>query len=351
MFECEKCGKVWFHPVGECVYCGAKLTERPEGKPEVVASTKVMVDSPSSRAPYFLVLVSDGTDKQFAISDAEPRKGEPFGTREPAGSFECVGVIGSGKMGLGIALLLVQYGFRVVLKTRDAKKGPQIRQGLSVLLSRNCDPAKIDEHLRRLSITDAYGGLKECGLVIECVSENPEVKREVLREASLSCAGIISSNTSSIPVRSIAAPGARQRTLGLHFFNPVMKMKLVEVVQTPDTDLSCVQKVKKFCHQIHKQPVIVADSPGFIVNRLLLLQLEEARRMVREGIATPEDIDKAVRLGLNHPMGPFQLISLIGEDVVDDIGRIIRSQKEAAIPAAQPPNRKKEASDSRGTTA
>jgi 3-hydroxybutyryl-CoA dehydrogenase len=205
-----------------------------------------------------------------------------------------VGVVGTGIMGKGISQLLLSRGFEVISKSRNEKM------------------------LDGVKTTTNFGDLASADFVIEAVSEDFEVKKEVFRELSRVCRkdAVIVSNTSSISIDELAKevdnPG---RFGGMHFFNPVSRMELVEVVRGKKTSGDTVKQICELAHALGKTPIVVMDSPGFIVNRLLMPFMNDAALLVERGVASPEDIDNAVKLGLNHPMGPLRLLDLIGLDV------------------------------------
>lgn len=235
-----------------------------------------------------------------------------------------IGVIGAGTMGQGIAESCLVAGNEVILidATKDlAFKG---YQGIDKSLARGALKGRItseakDDMLSRLLYSDNYDDLRDAEVVIEAVFENLEVKKEVLSGLSR-VAGkdtLIGSNTSSLSItemsRSVDEPG---RFVGIHFFNPVPVMKLVEIIKGKRTYPETVERARELCAQLGKTPVIVRESPGFVVNRLLCPMLNEAAYLLMENVASAEDIDTAMKLGANHPLGPLSLADLIGIDVL-----------------------------------
>jgi 3-hydroxybutyryl-CoA dehydrogenase len=232
-----------------------------------------------------------------------------------------IGVIGTGVLGTQISAYLLSKGAHVVLKTRFPEKIEVAR-------------IRVNEYMRKrhaecdigttscLDVTASFQDLSDCELAIEASKEDIDVKRAIFRSLSEVMAedALIMSNTSSISIDRIAG-GAHNpaRCVGFHLFNPVDRMELAEIVIGPRSSTSAVEKSIDFARSIGKHPIQVKDSPGFIVNRLLLLQLNEAARMLEEGISSIEAIDTAIKLGLKHPMGPFELADLIGLDVCTDI--------------------------------
>lgn len=234
---------------------------------------------------------------------------------------ELIGIIGSGTMGIGLAAVFARAGFRVVIKTRDLRKRDSILHSLHEELAKSMLSYDVTKAIKNVIVTDNYATLAEAKLIIESVIENTEIKREVFRQISELCAdSILASNTSSIPIAEIAAVAKNpNRIIGLHFFNPPTKIKLLEVIPHANTSQDVIQYSLKLAEKIGKVPIISKDRPGFIVNRLLMLFLNEAVKELEEGVASPEAIDAAIKLGLNHPMGPFKLIDLIGVDVFVEI--------------------------------
>lgn len=235
-----------------------------------------------------------------------------------------VGVVGAGTMGRGIAETAITCGFDVVLidtSLEIASKGySAIQRNLQRAAEKGrIPPDKIDEILSRLTIGADLSLLKDVFLLIEAVYEDMETKKTVLHSVSeiVADTAIIGSNTSSLSISRMAAsvkePG---RFLGIHFFNPVPVMRLVELIPCTMTAAETVEKAKEFCQALGKTCVVVRESPGFIVNRLLCPMMNEAAYLVMEGIAVPEDIDTAMKLGANHPIGPLALADLVGIDVL-----------------------------------
>jgi 3-hydroxybutyryl-CoA dehydrogenase len=176
----------------------------------------------------------------------------------------------------------------------------------------------VEQYAKQVEITADYADLENCALIVEATPENLDIKRDVFKKLSAACnrEAILASNTSSISIDAISSATDRpEKCIGLHFFNPVSKMNLVEVVVGEYTSEDTKEKIIEFSKDLDKEAVVVKNSPGFIVNRLLLPQINEAVHLLEEGVATREDIDRAVTSGLNHPMGPFALADFIGIDV------------------------------------
>jgi len=222
-----------------------------------------------------------------------------------------VGIVGSGTMAGQIAELLLKYGFEVTLYSRTD-------DGIKNCLARFKDK----ELASRLITTANFEGLEGNNLLIESVKEDAKVKQEIFENLDqiASNNAIIASNTSSIPLSLISKKCKnRKNILGIHFFNPVAHAKLVEITKPGDLSEENFDKVLEFVKKLDKEPIIVKDTPGFICNRLLFAMLNEAAKILHEGIGTKEDIDKAMMLGALHPAGPFKIMDLIGIDVVVDI--------------------------------
>jgi 3-hydroxybutyryl-CoA dehydrogenase len=239
-------------------------------------------------------------------------------------SIERIGVLGAGVMGAGIAQAAAQGGIDVVL--RDIKDEfvegaiSRIEKQLSASVEKKrITLADMDAALSHIKGTTEAGEMANADLVIEAVVEDIELKKKVFEEMGAICGPdtVFATNTSSMSVMEIAdASGRPERFIGLHFFNPVHVMKLVEIVSTEKTEAGVLPPVRDFVEAIGKTAVsVLKDSPGFIVNRLLVPYLNEAVRLYEEGVASPEDIDTAVKLGLNYPMGPFQMLDMGGVDL------------------------------------
>ncbi len=240
-----------------------------------------------------------------------------------------IGVVGCGVMGAGIARLAAERGYvtivREVSQAALDRGLESIRSGLERSVARGrMEEAHRTEALSRLKGTLALEDLKDCDLVVEAIIEDKEAKRQLFAALGdlSSPSTILASNTSAISVTDLAQVSGRpQRVVGMHFFNPPGSMELVEVIKTAYSEQGVVEDVAAFARALGKTAVIVSDSPGFIVNRLLIPYLLDAVRAVEAGLGTAEDIDVAMRLGAGHPMGPLSLIDLIGVDVVFSIAQ------------------------------
>jgi 3-hydroxybutyryl-CoA dehydrogenase len=247
------------------------------------------------------------------------------------GTIDKAAVVGAGMMGAEIALSFALRGAEVLLKdiNLDLAKGGKNR--IEGILAKWTVKGKIEKEeigkvLGRIIPQDDYTGFDAVDLVVEAALEDLEIKRQVFREidevGKKNC--IFATNTSSIPITQLAASTPRSdRFIGMHFFSPASIMKLVEVIPGLDTSEDTIQKTMDIVREIDKEPIRVPDCAGFLVNRLLFAFFNEAWRMVNEGAATPEDIDKAVKLGLGHPVGIFQMQDLVGLDNALAISNIL----------------------------
>jgi 3-hydroxybutyryl-CoA dehydrogenase len=235
-----------------------------------------------------------------------------------------VGVVGFGLMGGGIAQVCAVHGYDVTVldvdEARVARGVDAIRARLERDVARGrMTPDTGERALRRIRGVTAYDDLAGCGIVIEAVVEDLAVKREVFRRlgAVTAPAAILASNTSSLPLTEMAAASGRPASvIGLHFFNPPYVLRLVEVVIPESTDPRVVEAALAFCDTIDRVTVRVKDTPGFIVNRLLVPFIFDAIHLVDAGIASAQDVDQACKIGLNHAMGPLATADLIGLDTL-----------------------------------
>ena len=239
-------------------------------------------------------------------------------------STQAIGVIGAGTMGSGIAQSCVMAGLSVVMIDIDEERVAGGRRSVAIALDRMLSKGKVtaaerDAALARLRGSMSYEALGSCDFIIEAATESEALKIRILRQADAAANdnAILATNTSSISIAKLAAATKRpQAFVGLHFFNPVPVMALVEVVKGPRSEASTIDAAVELAKRLGKTPVVVKDSPGFVVNRLLCPMVNEAVLAYSEGIATAHDIDEAMKLGCNHPIGPLALCDLIGLDVV-----------------------------------
>lgn len=245
-----------------------------------------------------------------------------------------IGVVGTGTLGTQIAAHVLCQGGSVIIKTRSSEKIGSINDRIGKLVSKYPNKSK---PVGDLMIVTDYCDLANCAAVIEAVIEDQEAKISVLKavEMNIRNDAFLLTNSSSISIDTLASGLMRPMNfLGFHLFNPVARMNLVEIILGKHTSDKTVNFTLGLAKAMGKDPVLVNNRPGFIVNRLLLWQINEAAKMVTEGVSTVTDIDKAVRLGLNHPMGPFQLADLIGLDVCLSILNTLH--QDLGLPGYQP---------------
>ncbi len=245
--------------------------------------------------------------------------------------MKTVGVIGAGQMGAGIAQVSAQAGYRVLLSDISVDRAQGGKDGIAKQLARAVEKEKItradaDAALDRIEPVGDLSAMAPCELVIEAATEREAVKRQIFETVgkALSDTAILASNTSSIPITRLAqASHDPTRFMGVHFFNPVPVMGLIELIRGLATSDATVATVEAFGQSLNKRIVHANDAPGFIVNRVLMPMLNEACFALGEGVATIPDIDAACQLGLNHPMGPFTLADFIGLDTCLEITRVL----------------------------
>jgi len=238
--------------------------------------------------------------------------------------IKLIGVLGAGSMGSGIAQVAAQSGYQVVMRDIEERFVENGLRAIEKFLSKSVEKGKMTEEqkkniLLRIKGVTRMEDLTEVDFVIEAVFEDLELKKNVFRQLDELTRShvILATNTSSMSITEIAMATKRpEKVAGMHFFNPAPLMKLVEVIRGYHTNDETTRAVMEMARKMGKEPVEVKkDTPGFIVNRLMIPHFLEAIKMVEEGIATVEDIDKAVKLGLNYPMGPFELMDLTGVDI------------------------------------
>ena len=247
-------------------------------------------------------------------------------------SIEQVGVIGAGTMGNGIAHIFARGGYQVMLCDVEQRFLDRALEMIGKNLDREVAKAKITvrdkaDALQRIAPVLERAQLSNCDFVVEAATEKFEIKAEILRDLDRICRPevVLSSNTSSISITKLAAVTRRsEKIIGMHFFNPVPVMKLVEVIRGLATTQESFETVRDLAVKLGKTPVEVNDAPGFVSNRVLMPLLNEAMYTVMEGVATPEAVDDVFKLGMSHPMGPLALADFIGLDVCLDIMRVLQ---------------------------
>lgn len=255
-----------------------------------------------------------------------------------------VGVCGAGLMGNGIAQTCAAAGFDVVLLEIDRAALDRGTSAIAKSLNKFVERGKLaqadrDSTFARVRATTEIGDLKNCDLVIEAVVENVEVKTALFRQLDdlLAPHAILCTNTSSLCVVELAAKTKRpDRVAGLHFFNPVPIMKLVEVVKTIATSQDVIDALFAFAKRLGKEPILAQDTPGFVVNRLLVPYLLYAIRLLEQGLASKEDLDQGMKLGCGYPMGPFELLDFVGLDTTYYIAEIMFDEFKDPMMAAPP---------------
>lgn len=242
-----------------------------------------------------------------------------------------IGIIGAGQMGAGIAQVSAQAGYTVYLSDVDLARAENGKAGIAKGLKRLVDKDKMDAAtaaavLENIKPVADYAPMAQAGIVIEAATEREPIKRAIFEAVGkvLNPDAILASNTSSIPITRLAqAAPDPARFIGVHFFNPVPVMGLIEIIQGLATAEATIASVEAYAHALGKKVVHAFDAPGFIVNRILLPMLNEACFALGEGVANVRDIDTAVQLGLNHPMGPLTLADFIGLDTCLEICRVL----------------------------
>ena len=242
-----------------------------------------------------------------------------------------VGVLGCGLMGSGIAQAAAAAGYETIVRDVSQEIWERARGGIEKSLAKFVEKGKLaaadrDATLKRLAFTTATGDLKDCDIILEAVTEDLALKNALWSELDRLCGPrtIFASNTSSLTIAAMAAATRRaDRVIGLHFFNPVPLMQLVEVVRTVTTSEETFHRAFAFAKSLGKEPVAAKDSSGFIVNLLLVPYLLDAIRAVERGVGSVPDIDKAMQLGCGHPMGPLTLLDFVGLDTTYRIAEIM----------------------------
>ncbi|MDB4964657.1 MAG: 3-hydroxybutyryl-CoA dehydrogenase [Myxococcales bacterium] len=245
-----------------------------------------------------------------------------------------IGVIGAGQMGGGIAQVAAQSGIDVVLVDAQREWAEKGRKKIEAALEKLVQKGKLKAEERagvmaRITIADNYAGFESCDVVVEAATENQELKKKIFQDLdkAVKPGAILASNTSSISITLLGAQTKRpEKVIGMHFMNPVPVMKLVEIVRGLATDEDTYQTVLALGGRFGKSLVTAKDIPGFIVNRLLIPFLNEACFALQESLGSIEDIDQGIKLGLNHPMGPFELADLIGLDTCLAISEVLHNE-------------------------
>jgi len=243
-----------------------------------------------------------------------------------------IAVIGAGQMGAGIAQVSAQAGYGVYLSDISVERAQQGKDGITRQLAKlvekgKLDQASVDAATARIEPVGSYDRMGDAGLIIEAATEREDIKRKIFAEVGkvLGSGAILASNTSSISITRMgqASPDPA-RFIGMHFFNPVPLMPLLEIIRGLATSDATADVARAFGAKIGKETIFANDSPGFVVNRILLPLLNEAFFALGEGLASIENIDKGVKLGLGHPIGPLTLADLIGLDTILEILKVFQ---------------------------
>jgi len=324
-FTCPDCGRDYAYQLDSCTWCRIPLVRHEPASATIIATTEVVAASVGHEdVPYWCALVEAPDGSRAVVKfDTAPTVGAPVSfSAEEAAELAVIGILGTGTMGRGLVEFLVGRGHRVVWCGRSEERLSRSRATLLERLGRVMDEEQVASAEALLTTSVTYEALSVCDLVIEAVVESLEPKRAVLIEAekSMRTGAVLATNTSGLPIEELASGLSRPEEFGvLHFFNPVTRMRLVETAVGSRTSSATGEFLDVFTRSLGKIPVRVAAQPAFAVNRALMPLLNEAVRELEEGVAPAASIDEAIRLGLNHPMGPLALADLIGIDVVVDI--------------------------------
>jgi 3-hydroxybutyryl-CoA dehydrogenase len=324
-YVCSDCGGRLANSLDSCPQCGGTLSESVATRASVEIVTQVMVPSTGHEdVPYWCALVCEDDGSRAIVKlDHEVTVGDTVALgRDDAVDLATVGILGTGVMGRGLAELLLTRGHHVVWIGRSGESVSRGWEKVAERLSRVMDETDVQETRGRLTTGTEHALLGECDVVIEAVVEEMLPKSAMLAAAEerMRPDAILATNTSGLSLDDLSRPLQRPQQFGaLHFFNPPTRMRLVETAVCEQTCAETSRFLDEFALSLGKTPVRVAATPAFAVNRSLMPLLNEAVRELEEGVASAEAIDEAVRLGLNHPMGPLALADLIGLDVVVDI--------------------------------
>lgn len=242
-----------------------------------------------------------------------------------------VAVFGAGTMGSGIAQVFAAKGHTALMYASSVASAQRHKDKLAASLQKRVEKGKMTEEAKDAILNNILveekSAAADADLVIECVAENMDTKRQLLGELDAMCkeSAVFATNTSSLSVTEMGL-GLKHAVIGMHFFNPVPAMKLVEVIAGGNTPAELVEKIKTLSTEIGKTPVVVNEAPGFVVNKILIPYCNEGVCVLQEGVASAEDIDIAMQLGCNHPMGPLHLGDLIGWDIVLNIMDVLYNE-------------------------
>jgi 3-hydroxybutyryl-CoA dehydrogenase len=317
---CSQCKKCWNHPIDRCIFCGQEIDQIQETKYHVIGNSEIFVPSTGNeKVPYHVNILQDNSGqtiirKSFKKYDI----GDTIDLQEDTQQNKQIGIIGTGLLGIQIAAYMIQYGYPTILKTRSDESKKVAFSKIQKQISKKMSDNEAEKTLKHLVLTTKYADLVHCDIVIEAAAEDITIKKEIFQELSAACgpSTIFATNSSSLSIDDLAKETEKpEMCIGMHFFNPVHRMDLVEIITGVSTSEATKETITNLVTRLNKKPILVKNSPGYIVNRLLLPQINEAIHLLESGIATKEDIDSAVKLGLNHPMGPFELADFIGLDI------------------------------------
>lgn len=324
-YKCNSCGREWDYPIKNCIFCKKPVSKVTNLEKYIVEGiTQVFIPSEDHPiTPYYVLLLKNVEDGSYRFY--KTFESYKIGDNICLGKKEeerIIGVIGTGVTGKGIVEVALRSGNKVILKSRSKKALKEAMETITRNLTKYMEPKEVENAVSRIVGTTSYEALAKADLVIETVVEDLNIKKKIFQKLDTICnpKTILASNTSSLSISELAE-GLKhpERVIGMHFFNPIPKMKLVEIIKTDKTSPQILKRAHEFAIQFNKIAVEVKDSPGFIVNRLLFIMINEACHMLEEGVAGVDDIDKAMKLGANHPMGPFELADLIGLDLCLEI--------------------------------
>jgi 3-hydroxybutyryl-CoA dehydrogenase len=321
---CKKCNKKWRYPVKTCIFCHSTVYPVDSGLLKVKGSTKINIKSESHKEiPYYNLLLEDDMNNKIIRKTFQNFNiGDDFSKRIETIGIKTVGIIGTGLMGKGIVEIALNGGYNVIWKSRS---DGALKDGLEKVkndLQKSMNPEAIEKLVGNIKLTSKFEDLVQSDIVIETVIEDGDIKKDIFKRLDEMCPAntILVTNTSSLSIDDIASITSKpERVLGLHFFNPVQKMILVEIVKGKNTSGKILDVVKEFVASLNKTGIVVRDSPCFIVNRVLMAYLNEAVDILKNDIAKPKEIDEAIQMGLNNPIGPFALLDLIGLDTFLEI--------------------------------
>ncbi len=324
---CSACKKNYYEDVDECIFCFSKLEQcNPPENLRMRGYTQVNIPSLNHKeTPYYCLLVEDSEGNLFLTkSMVLPEKGQAINLKEDNLKLDThIGVIGTGIMGRGITQLLLRKGASITLVSRSNERLKEVREQISKHLSTFVSSEEKEKLLCNLILTIDMADLARVDVIIESITEDLASKKIILKKLNEVCSKetVIATNTSCLSVTELAKLVTDpSRVAGLHFSNPVEKMLLAEIVRTKYTSQPTIALLKALAERLGKKPTIVDDTPGFVANRIFIPYLLEAVYLFGQGV-DKKTIDDSVKFGYNHPMGPLQVIDLMGIDTFYGIVR------------------------------